>query len=60
MHKIFKVGVARDRDKSNVARDRLLSENVILVHSKFKDPGYVRAVEDFFGSVGDTSTPSSV
>lgn len=36
----------------NLALDRLLRYNMILVFEKFKDPGYVAAVERFFGVGG--------
>lgn len=36
----------------NAAIDRLLRYNMVLVFEKFKDPGYVEAVEGFFGVRG--------
>lgn len=36
----------------NLAVDRLFRYNLILVHEKFRDDGYVQAVEDFFGVKG--------
>lgn len=36
----------------NMAHDRLLRYNLILIYDKFKDPQYVEAVEDFFGVKG--------
>ena len=44
----------------NLAWDRLLRYNMILVYSKFGDTEYVRAVEDFFGGVGGFNEPSSM
>lgn len=36
----------------NVAHDRLLRYNMILMYDKFRDERYIRAVEDFFGVEG--------
>ena len=44
----------------NLAWDRLLRYNMILVYSKFRDPEYVRSVEDFFGGVRGFNAPSSM
>ncbi|KAL3823036.1 hypothetical protein ACHAXA_005224 [Cyclostephanos tholiformis] len=44
----------------NMALDRLLRYNMILVYSKFGDPNYVRAVEAFFGGIRGFNSPSSM
>ena len=44
----------------NVAWDRLLKYNMILIYSKFNNPRYIRAVEDFFGGVKGFGVPSSM
>ena len=48
------------RTEYNVAWDRLLRYNMILVYSKFDDPLYVHAVEDYFGGVKGFNVPSSM
>lgn len=55
-------GCTRDNwfTEYNLAWDRLLRYNMILVYSKFDDPEYVRAVEDFFGGVRGFNVPSSM
>lgn len=43
----------------NVAWDRLMKYNIILMYSKFNNAKYIQAVENFFGGVG-FGVPSSM
>jgi len=54
-------GCSSDRwfSEYNMALDRLLRYNMILVYEKFKDPRYVEAVEEFFG-VGGFNEPADM
>mmetsp|Transcript_34403 Transcript_34403/g.61774 ORF Transcript_34403/g.61774 Transcript_34403/m.61774 type:complete len:357 (+) Transcript_34403:148-1218(+) len=42
----------------NLAQNRLLRYNMILVYEKFNDPNYITAVETFFGIQGFNNEPS--
>jgi len=44
----------------NVAWDRLMKYNIILMYSKFNNPKYIQAVENFFGGVQGFGVPSSM
>ena len=44
----------------NVAWDRLMKYNIILMYSKFNNPKYIQAVENFFGIVKGFGVPSSM
>lgn len=44
----------------NLAQDLLLRYNLILVYEKFRDPEYIKAVEQFFGGVEGFNEPVSM